>query len=1340
MARRPTRGSRRRRRKLKEASAGSSSSSSSGSSSTAGGLWKRKGKVIMWSLGALVVLCLCVVAYGEVSVKRGPKTATINGGRAPFGSIFSSLWGMPTNKKQDVANADNKEDENVDKHISTDESELNDEGNDKTKEDTETMEELIGVAIALEGDKKDDPSMTRQESLVTDKEDDSIDIMESVDEDHTKKGGFGVIPEMLKLFFHGTEWTDFHIRHQQAAAAAKGDLDDCHDCLLDKYGNIIPGTSYSENLQGIHRDLRTKASSSTAASGGRTATTPVAKVRPAGDNSGEDDTAATFIQWETGDTEKGTRASSSRSAAGKMGETRTTQVRSYATKTRAGSRSRGRGRDENTARGRARNDYRSRVSTILGLGSRVKPGAGRGGGGARSGIPPARVDNDERQYRDRNTPPDTVDASQDEADVLCRCQLPGETLPQQAAYDSGSGDSSPGKGGKGGGKKSKHGSSPYDLIGSPGKGRGARGNDSKARSPRESSNDSKSRGISAPDSNRPRRHTKGRALGMNRRSKAKGSKSSKSKYDSVPYDTTDSGDDFPIVDGQRVIPANHPACRNVLYVCEGDTYDGELFGCSDVDDPISPDIGNKGGKGGKGGSKDGYALDAGKAKNKDGKGKGKGGPRGAYDGLGGKKSSPRHLGMMVSSTGSSTSSSDEPEEYSADTRHHSSKHKTSKSKTKYYSSDSDSSDGWGYDPGNSMDHQEGSGDSRRKVVLLPRGHPYCSGSQPTPFIPDMPSTCDPSPAPVDTPTEGPQGPMPTIDPDLTTPGPGPGPGPGKGGKKSKTSASLDSSFDSPGKGKGGGGKKTEGSVAAADADGGKGGKKGKGGSKYKGGSYDSDGGSGKGKGSSSSDSYSKSKMPKYKSKDFPFDLSKGKYKHTGYAPSFGYDPPPPGSKYKYSGSKYVPSKSAMPKNRCHPSQAPSFVPSGYFDPLPEPTPEPTTAAPILNPQPPSTTTLPTSSPVTTPSPSSSVPVPSTVAPIPLDPESPSASPSRSPAPSGSPSGSPSASSSEMPSASPAPSMSPTHSCGDQQVCIDFSMSGDGTPLFGGQYVKYEWFTMYGMTIMAVSNEGTFSPDGSALVFNTSSPEDDLDLGSPNAKCTPSGPGVGAGGEPGSQGENCVPQGNVLVVRQCGAPGSEPGGNITFSFVSPVIELISIGLMDIAEDENTFLEVKYSDSSSKVIPLNGDGDNSVQNVTIDEEDVNSLTVSMAGCGAIRFVCACLGERSSSSPTSAGMPSSMPTFLPTKGPATVSGHLYEDTNGNGQQDSSEPNLPNVDVVVTDSDGNEQTVTTDDDGNWVAIVPPGVVTTDIDETDPSKQESLSERGTKQLPKQECLAQPCS
>jgi hypothetical protein len=68
-----------------------------------------------------------------------------------------------------------------------------------------------------------------------------------------------------------------------------------------------------------------------------------------------------------------------------------------------------------------------------------------------------------------------------------------------------------------------------------------------------------------------------------------------------------------------------------------------------------------------------------------------------------------------------------------------------------------------------------------------------------------------------------------------------------------------------------------------------------------------------------------------------------------------------------------------------------------------------------------------------------------------------------------------------------------------------------------------------------------------------------------------------------------------------------------------------------------------------------------------------------------------------------------------PATVTGHLYLDTNGNGSQDPGEPDAPGISVTVVGSDGVVLTAVTQADGNWMAFMPPGITVVDVDEADP-------------------------
>jgi uncharacterized repeat protein (TIGR01451 family) len=64
------------------------------------------------------------------------------------------------------------------------------------------------------------------------------------------------------------------------------------------------------------------------------------------------------------------------------------------------------------------------------------------------------------------------------------------------------------------------------------------------------------------------------------------------------------------------------------------------------------------------------------------------------------------------------------------------------------------------------------------------------------------------------------------------------------------------------------------------------------------------------------------------------------------------------------------------------------------------------------------------------------------------------------------------------------------------------------------------------------------------------------------------------------------------------------------------------------------------------------------------------------------------------------------------ATVFGHIFEDRDGNGVQDASDPGIAGVDVHITDRLGVTQVTTTDANGDYSAVVPAGMTTADVDE----------------------------
>ena len=64
-------------------------------------------------------------------------------------------------------------------------------------------------------------------------------------------------------------------------------------------------------------------------------------------------------------------------------------------------------------------------------------------------------------------------------------------------------------------------------------------------------------------------------------------------------------------------------------------------------------------------------------------------------------------------------------------------------------------------------------------------------------------------------------------------------------------------------------------------------------------------------------------------------------------------------------------------------------------------------------------------------------------------------------------------------------------------------------------------------------------------------------------------------------------------------------------------------------------------------------------------------------------------------------------------TLTGHVFQDDDGDGTQDAGEPDLAGVDVVITDSQSGSHTVTTDASGDWSATgVPGGMSSVDVDE----------------------------
>lgn len=186
----------------------------------------------------------------------------------------------------------------------------------------------------------------------------------------------------------------------------------------------------------------------------------------------------------------------------------------------------------------------------------------------------------------------------------------------------------------------------------------------------------------------------------------------------------------------------------------------------------------------------------------------------------------------------------------------------------------------------------------------------------------------------------------------------------------------------------------------------------------------------------------------------------------------------------------------------------------------------------------------------------------------------------------------------------------------EDVTIDFDTTPDGEPLEPGLYVSDQWVD-YGMLLTASNGK-------KAILFDSLNPADkDTDLGSPNERCGSSGPGRGEGGEPDADGENCDAAGNVLVIQEGsnGEPGDDRrSGVIHFDFMSATVH--EIGLFNVQHDDDATIAVVTIDCTEKTIAVDGLGNNSVQTVTINVDNVSRLSVSLTGSGAITFVSLCV----------------------------------------------------------------------------------------------------------------------
>ena len=81
-----------------------------------------------------------------------------------------------------------------------------------------------------------------------------------------------------------------------------------------------------------------------------------------------------------------------------------------------------------------------------------------------------------------------------------------------------------------------------------------------------------------------------------------------------------------------------------------------------------------------------------------------------------------------------------------------------------------------------------------------------------------------------------------------------------------------------------------------------------------------------------------------------------------------------------------------------------------------------------------------------------------------------------------------------------------------------------------------------------------------------------------------------------------------------------GGSIRFDFQYPV-KLNKIGLMDVDERKYDFIELYTVNGERHRHDANGYGDNSIETIKFNVDDVKTLIVTFPGSGAIRYIDFC-----------------------------------------------------------------------------------------------------------------------
>jgi hypothetical protein len=202
----------------------------------------------------------------------------------------------------------------------------------------------------------------------------------------------------------------------------------------------------------------------------------------------------------------------------------------------------------------------------------------------------------------------------------------------------------------------------------------------------------------------------------------------------------------------------------------------------------------------------------------------------------------------------------------------------------------------------------------------------------------------------------------------------------------------------------------------------------------------------------------------------------------------------------------------------------------------------------------------------------------------------------------------------------------------QSIRLDFSKAADGRPLPGGSFVGDEWYKEDGVKISSYSHEGKKHDvhpmifDSTDIVSNGLDRADMYFLGSPNFEC--GGFGVGNGGRVGQDGENCQRLGNLLIPSRIpGTPTKkkdddlQDGGVLVFDFYKKT-EIQHIAFLNIMEGDGSEMEIIHNDGTSETIELSSVGKNGYQVISLAEDNVERLSVSLKSFAGVASINLCV----------------------------------------------------------------------------------------------------------------------